>query len=315
MGLLAAPFAFLLACPGAVLDSPKFGQDLQAEADHVRFHPEAEFVNTGSGFVYHITRNLDAGLGLPLLLLCLAAIGYALYRREQGDGLLAAFALPYYVLISLAAVRYARYIIPLLPVLALWAGRLLADVSRLPHPVLRRVGSVFGAIILLLTLANTFLLLHPMDGPDNRDVALARINQQASGPIGFAVQPWFYSPPVSPWFCAPLPGKWRQETPPETKARILYVRDWDVQTLQSVRPPPLVVLSEYDYDDALRQHDPATEAYLQVLRRDYAPRYVIAGRSALEDSYKTVEGLPMRGLPSDMLYTNPSSQSILEMTQ
>ena len=154
MGSLAAALAFLLACPGTLLDSRKFAQDFRYEAYHVQHLPGAEFTDTGSGFVYHITRNLDAGLGLPLLLLSLSAIVYAAYRRERGDGLLAAFALPYYVLIGLAVVRYARYIIPLLPILALWTGRLLADLSRLPHPIWRRTGVTVGAAVLAFTLAD-----------------------------------------------------------------------------------------------------------------------------------------------------------------
>ena len=105
-----------------MLESGKFLSDLRFEAIHVQNRDDPTFRDTGNGFLYHITHNLDAGLGLPLLVLTLVSIGYALYRRERGDGLLAAFALPYYILISLAAVRYARYTIPLLPILALWVG-------------------------------------------------------------------------------------------------------------------------------------------------------------------------------------------------
>ena len=295
--------AFLLACPGTLLESSTFVHDFRAEAYHVQHQPGAEFTDTGSGFVYHITRNLDAGLGLPLLLLSLVAVGYALYRRERRDCLLAAFALPYYILIGLAVVRYARYVIPLLPILALWTGRLLADLTRLPHSLLRWGGVAVGAIVLLFTLGDTLLLLHPMDEPDNRDVALADINRQGARPVGFAVQPWFYTPPVSPWFCAPLPGSWVQQTPPGVQTRIVYTRDWDVQTLEAARPP-LVVLSEYDYDDALRLHDPAAIAYLQALGRGYTSQVVV-----LETLDPTVHanayGLFTHTLPSDMLYPDP----------
>ena len=317
VGLAAALVAFICACPGVVLDSRNFQRDLGFEAYHVQHLPGLEFENTGSGFVYHVTRNFDAGLGLPLLLLCLAAIGYALWRRERGDGLLAVFALPYYVLISLAVVRYARYTIPLLPVLALWAGRLLAEWSRLPRPALRSSGMTVGAAVFLFTLSDTLLLVHPMAERDDRDAAQSWLNAHAPDPtpIGFAALPWFGTPPVSPWFCAPVPGTWTRQEPPRGDMRLLYPyrvasdggiirQDWDRAVLRNFAPP-FVVLSEFDYDDALRLRDPATLAYLQELQRNYRPPTLFAGQTRLGSSYSTLEAMPTRGLPSDMLYTNP----------
>jgi 4-amino-4-deoxy-L-arabinose transferase-like glycosyltransferase len=76
-GCSAAALAFLITCPGFLLDSTKFWQDFRYEANHVQHLPGAEFAHTGSGLVFVIARNLDAGLGLPLLLLCLVSIVYA----------------------------------------------------------------------------------------------------------------------------------------------------------------------------------------------------------------------------------------------
>ena len=320
VGLLAALLAFLIACPGVVLDAARFRHDLGYEAYHVQHLAGAEFTDTGSGFAYQIRRNLDAGLGLPLLVLCLGSVGYALARRERGDGLLAAFALPYYVLIGLAVVRYARYTIPLLPVLALWTGRLLADVSRLPHPTRRRGGVVAGAAILLFTLVDTLLLIRPMTAMDNRDRAWAWLQGHAPDPvpIGFAALPWFGVPPVSPWFCAFVPGTWtRIAASRDDLRRIVYPyqvapdgsilrHDWDVATLRRVSPE-FVVLSEDDYDDALRLHDPVAIAYLQTLRRHYAlvPFDETDDNRDVQGLHDDAYGLPTRDLPSDMLYTNP----------
>lgn len=304
-GLVAAAIAFLIACPGAVLESHKFLSDLRFESVHVQNIDDPTFKDTGNGFVFHITTNLDAGLGLPLLLLTLVSIGYAVYRRERGDGLLAAFALPYYVLISLAAVRYARYVIPLLPILALWTGRFVADLSRLKATAPRRAAVTLGALVALLTLGDCCLIVRPMTIPDNRDVALERINSLAPATIGFAVMPWFETPPVSPYFATPLRGGWRESLTPLEARRIVYAgQDWDVNLLQTAHPD-LVVLSEYDYRDALRVHDPAALAYLTALRQDYVQCAVIPepGREYLtchED-----DRLLVHNLPYDMLYTNP----------
>ena len=310
LGAGGAILAFLLACPGAVLEHAQFVHDLRFEAVHVQNADDPTFRDTGNGFVYQIVRNLDAGLGLPLLVLTLAAVGYALYRRQRGDGLLALFALPYYVLISLAAVRYARYTIPLLPVLALWTGRLLADGSRLPRFALRVPAAASAGIVLLLTLLNTVLLEGPMARLDPRDEALQEINHTSpTATVGFVVQPWFGSPPVSPYFPLPRPGGWRGVLSEHEAARIVYGgKDWDAATLRA-KKPDYVALSEYDYDDALRLKDPAAVRCLQALQQGYQSHYVnyfsVDFLTILDGLPTDVAGWPTRGLPHDMTYTNP----------
>lgn len=322
LGLAAFVLAFFLACPGAILEHAAFLRDLRFEAVHVQNGGDPTFRDTGSGFVYHVARNLDAGLGLPLLLLALVSVGYAFYKRERGDGLLVAFALPYYVLISLAAVRYARYTIPLLPVLALWVGRMTADWSRLPRPALRRLGVVAGTGALVWTLFAAFWLVRAMAGADSRDKALAWIKSHstASATFGFAAQPWFGTVPVSPYFPMPRPGGWRRVTPLEIQRRILYAgKDWNLEILKSANPD-FVILSEYDYADAQRLKDKGASVYLDYLTdQDHAhPYYEVAfyyyGDLGLPRKVKELfpeEGLhavslPTRALPHDMLYPSPT---------
>ena len=310
LGAGGAVLAFLAACPGAMLENAKFLADIRYEAAHVQNADDPTFKDTGSGFVYHITHNLDAGLGLPLLCLALASVGYALCRRQRGDGLLAAFALPYYVLIGLAAVKYARYVIPLLPILALWTGRLLADASRLTRPALRFPALGAGAVVLALTLLNSSLLLEPMARQDPRDAALAQINTASpSATVGFGVLPWFGTVPISPYFTQPYPGFWRKEVSPENAARIIYTgTDWDTAVL--AKRPDYVVLSEYDYVDALRVHNPAAVRFVQALTQggyQMSGNLVALDPLAILDGLPTqVSGLPTHGLPHDMLYTNPT---------
>ena len=305
VGLLA----FFAGCPGSLLEAGSLSQngtflhDVHFEAVHVQNVNDPTFRNTGIGFLYHITHNLDAGLGLPLLVLALASIGYALYRSERGDGLLAAFALPYYILISLAAVRYARYVIPLLPILALWTGRFLADISRISERVERRVAVSVAGLFVLATLACAMSLLSGMTGIDTRDQALNWLNTNKTASVGFAVQPWFGTAPVSPYFTLPRPGGWQKATPPEIKQRIVYSgTDWDINALKAQKPE-VVVLSEYDYDDALRLRDPAAMAYIAELRRDYPAFIEFPGEYSHMPAH--VAPLPSKGLPHDMTYPSP----------
>lgn len=310
VGLLASFLAFLAACPGFLLEHGDFLRDFHAEAVHVQNRDDPTFRDTGNGFAYHITHNLDAGMGLPLLLLALASVVYALHRRQRGDGLLAAFALPYYILIGLAAVRYARYTIPLLPILALWAGRMLADGSRLTSAVSGLAAAV-GAIVSLATLVNAASLVAVMAGTDTRDAALSRLSANAALPqrIGFPVQPWFGTVPVSPYFPSPGLGDWQKVwqsvTPPGIKQRIVYSgTNWDLSALQA-QQPDVVVLSEYDYGDPLRLHDPTAAPYLAYLARTYTSVNVYSPRLSTLNRSKSRLNLPSRDLPHDMIYPSP----------
>jgi len=321
LGVPAFVLAFFVACPGAVLENAVFLRDVRFEAVHLQNAADPTFRDTGSGFVYHIARNLDAGLGLPLLLLALISVGYALYKRGRGDGLLAAFALPYYVLISLVAVRYARYTIPLLPILALWVGRMAADWSRLPRPTLRRLGVGVGAGALAWTLFAALWLVRAMAGADTRDEALAWVkgHSTATATFGYAAMPWFGTAPLDPYFPMYQRGGWRLVTPSAEAARYVYAgKDWDLDLLKSANPD-FVIISEFDYYDALRRRDPAAIAYIDYLKdSNHDPYFWDIAYSPDEPGLPKwigeeqtvdkpwVRSLQTRDLPHDMLYPSPT---------
>ena len=299
--------AFLLACPGALLENNTFLSNVRFEAVHVQNADDPTFRDTGNGFLYQITTNLAAGIGWPLLLVTLFCIIYASYKRTKGDALLVAFALPYYILISLVAVRYARYTIPLLPVLALWTGRMLADGSRAPRLILRPIALTGTAALILTTLVNTIHLLRPMTQIDPRDAALVWLNANVPSPtpVAFAAQPWFGTAPVSPYFSNPRPGAWQKLTPGVMRQRILYDdKDWDIETLERQKPQ-FVILSEYDYRDLSRLLDPAWTAYMTTLEQGYAQAAVFPSPAPPASDGNDYD-LPIHDLPHDMLYSDPA---------
>ncbi len=316
LGLAAAAIAFFFACPGAVLETRTFVSDVRFEWVHVSRQPGPTFADTGNGFAYLVAHTLPAGLGLPLLLLVLASLGYAAVRRSRGDGLLAAFALPYFVVISLASVRYARYAVPLLPLFALWSGRLLADWTLpRPRPVFFWRAFVVAAV-LGLTLADCITVVRPMAQIDPRDRALAWLRQApAPASIGFAALPWFQTLPLSPYFSLPQPNAWRRFVPPGDPTLLnaegrqwsmtVPTTDWDTAILTN-SPPHYIVLSEYDYRDALRLHDRHALAFLSILRQGYAPAAVFSGPPTVFRLHRTLGGLPTQDLPHDMLYPDPT---------
>src|SRR5262249_18806601 len=125
--LVASAGAFVLATPGILIDSAKFWHDVSYERTHVASGHGYVFVGTAPGWWYHVTNSLAPGLGWPLLSISGLALAWAIRRREPADGVLLAFVVPYYLLISSIEVKFARYTLPLFPPLCIWTGRALAE--------------------------------------------------------------------------------------------------------------------------------------------------------------------------------------------
>ena len=139
---IMAAVGFLIGTPGAVLNSGKFMQDFLYEVGHAGSGHGLVFVETAPAFIYHFTHSLWAGMGLPLLVLASIGLIYAARKRTASDLILLAFLIAYYAVIGMAQVKFARYTIPLLPVLAILAARISLDtINRL------REGRIFARIV------------------------------------------------------------------------------------------------------------------------------------------------------------------------
>ncbi len=307
--VISALIGFLIGCPGILLDWNRWASGFAFEAVHVRAGHGLVFVNTPPGFWYHIAVNLRWGLGLPLLLITLIGTGYALYRRRPADWMLLAFLLPYYLLIGLAQVKFARYTLPLFPPLLLLTGALLAvgSVKPLPRRLLRATGALAGAYALLFS----FALDKTMTLPDTRDQAAAFVRSGGIGSVGFPTGPWYWSPTLHPLLTAPVPQAAQQAAASLSSLRLIpALEEWSTASLRQ-SAPDAVALSEFEYGDALRaRHAPALD-YLARLRRDYPAARVFAKPVQVFGIPLTKlsgeDNLPVQNLPHDMLYTNPTT--------
>ncbi|MBL8161715.1 MAG: glycosyltransferase family 39 protein [Anaerolineae bacterium] len=93
-------------------------------------------------------RAIEWGSGLVLALLMALALLWLLRRRTLGDKLLISFVLPYFIVASITSVYFARYIIPILPLLGLFAARLIWEVL----PQKRRAVWLTAVLVLLLAI-------------------------------------------------------------------------------------------------------------------------------------------------------------------
>lgn len=292
--------AFLIFCPGVWLNPEEFWRDFDYEARHVREGHGLVFVNTGLGWVYHYWTNLRFGLGLPLLLLSTLSMVVAPASRRPQVLLLWAFVLVYYLFLGSFAVRFARYLLPILPPLMVLTAWLVAVAWRSIRQEGRAITAGIAGGVALYTLLWGTAVVTALLSPDPRIRALQWIQREVprGTTIAFATIPWFYTPPLSPYWGELQPAH-RAERAREVQKYSLLVpnSEWDSAVLKRAQ---VVVLSQFEKDDAVRvRHAPAL-AFIEDLNRSFRPvaQFDRAFRLGWLDIGK-------RGVPHDMLYPFP----------
>lgn len=315
-----AAAAFLISTPGAVVDYPAFAYGIGSELRHSAEGHGLVFVATGSGPAYALTVSLWHGLGHTMVGWFLAGVIVAVLRRSRPALVVLAFVVPYFVLVSVSQVRFARYTLPMFPAAVLLCGWFAVELWRALRQSrpsgLRWVWAVVFGASLALTLANTLALNRLFVVPDPRDRAARWIfaHVERGAGIGVPEVPWFYSPPYSPHIgFGTLPQ--RQEAFPAASYHIVVFADCDRRSdWARAEPPEWVVLSDYETDDALRvRGSPGVsgKAALQARR--------IADDVALVRELYRVEAVfanemrlwgfrvgDTRELPHDMRYPSPT---------
>ncbi|MDO8585867.1 MAG: glycosyltransferase family 39 protein [Armatimonadota bacterium] len=314
LAIAAALAGFVIGNPGCVLWADQFGKGFLYEFSHARQGHGLVFVNTGPGWLFHIRSSLLYGLGLPYLLLSLAGLCVIARQRRRESWFLLAFALVYFATISLSPVRFARYVIPLTPVLAITAAAAIVNgfdsIARLRWGRLRARQTLLVSWLvvcvgaLYYTLSYSMALDRLFDDKDPRfeSVAWIKAHVPKGSAIALPTRPWFYSPAFSEWFTHPLPEERFLGLSRVKDYRLLANPDleWDSDLLRSARPD-YVVVSDYEDLDAVRAKDPAALEYLRILRARYAVAAVIADRlrgGGLD--FGTPEHLP-----HDLKYASP----------
>ena len=308
---LLAAAGFLIGTPGALLNYDAFSRDFTYEIGHVRIGHGLVFTHTAPGFIHHVTDSLWPGMGLPLLVLAAIGILWAVRRHNAADVALLAFAVAYYIVIGAAQVKFARYTMPLLPVLALLAARIWVELSahlRSGGAASRFIERIF-LVLLILIVGYTTLYAVSLDrmmaSKDPRDRAADWI--KANIPLGVSIClptiPWFYTPPLDPYFGLP-DARDRYERMEEMTDYILIASrdtEWDAAFLAR-ESPDYVVMSDYEYGDRKRIHDKAAAEYFAMLGRDYRLE-----RRFFDAPSLWGQQIPLlRKLPHDMSYASPT---------
>jgi hypothetical protein len=302
LSVIVAVLTFLLACPGAWLESDAFWKNFLYEVRHVQAGHGDIFTDTGLGWVYHLW-NLVQGFGFLALLLSTAGwiLGWKPFPAARGI-LIAASA--YYLLIGSAEVRFLRYTFPLYPALALGMGLFVTRLNSLDmKPVANRrwTLSLIVAVIMAVQGIHAVGYTYCMTGIDTRIqcVNWFQRNVPEGESIAFATVPWFYTPPFFP-DTGEL--RWQDRLERMQQAQFPYPLlclappDWNRERLASEMPDYLVI-SEFEYGDAERLQRQDYERFMTVVQSDY--RLIQTFINHPKPYHKS--GLP----PHDLLYIYP----------
>lgn len=199
---LSAAAGFLIGTPYALIDLPGFLNGVAYEVRHnvVLGHTGYE----GNTFGWYMARLLGSSERW-ITLLSVAALILAAVRRQWRVWWLAVFPIAYLLMMSRNLVRFERYLVPMLPFLAMLSGYVLAAViekvqARWPQTIGRRVitsAVTIGALLLIVgePLINTMLYDGRLRADDVR--TQAREWLLANVPRGQAITLEAYGPPIT----------------------------------------------------------------------------------------------------------------------
>ncbi len=139
----ASAAAFALTSPFVFLRFDEFRRDM--------IHLEDFLYRTGDLALWdHLKLTLPQGLGWPLYLFSALGLARAILRRQRSDVVLLSFAVPFFALMSSARITFPRYILPLFPLLLVFAADVvLSLLERIPSMRMRAIASAAAVLALL----------------------------------------------------------------------------------------------------------------------------------------------------------------------
>lgn len=133
----AASAAFFVGQPFAVLDFRAWSHDILEQSRMVRHAGLFPYTNQYVGtpkYLYDLEQFVLWGVGPLLGVAALVGVGWAVVRavrrREASQILLLSWVLPYFLLTGSFEIKFPRYLLPIYPMLALWAAAWLVEKGR-----------------------------------------------------------------------------------------------------------------------------------------------------------------------------------------
>jgi len=151
-GVAAA--TFLISNPYVLIDQHAFRLSIE-HAIRMRTVDSAlqyqdRWAPYGPAWLYVVRYPLGYGVGFAMTGVLIAGAAWSLWRREKYDLLLLCWLVPYLLLVSFSSAKFMRYSAPLLPPLAVLAGRFVATALVQPRPRAVRAAAAIGTAAALL---------------------------------------------------------------------------------------------------------------------------------------------------------------------
>ncbi|MBV9600226.1 MAG: glycosyltransferase family 39 protein [Chloroflexi bacterium] len=192
LGCAAAVLGFLLTSPYALLDSAALQKTLRAEAETTDVG--ADGLSPVGNFVWYLTNALPADLTWPAAGLGLLGIVLALATRSPERLHLLGYAAVFLVLISASPLHWHRWSIQILPVLALFCGYAIQNLTQR----LRTGGAIALAALALVSIQPGYqLVTYDVQQIATPPAILAREWILANLPRGTRLAVEGYGPPLA----------------------------------------------------------------------------------------------------------------------
>ena len=147
-----AAAGFVLGCPWVVLRTHAFYTDVTSQGETIK-HAWLGMEGIRNMWWHVPSVFLRQGMTLPVLLVCVAGLVWALRRRRGADVIVAGFAILFYLWVAhYKNFGIARYWVAVLPALCLLGGRLIADAAARITP--RHTLQIAGVLALVLSCAS-----------------------------------------------------------------------------------------------------------------------------------------------------------------
>jgi 4-amino-4-deoxy-L-arabinose transferase-like glycosyltransferase len=191
-----AVLVFFITSPYVILDSSTFLQHLSLEREHMSLGHFGQ--DTSPTWLFYMQSFSSRIFGWPLTILALFGLVYfGAIRKRSWAIVLAAFFLPYMIAVVSWAMKADRYLMPVLPIILLFAGGMFAEGIRSAWLTRVGPGRRFGIIALaILLFAIPVLAKFPEHmkrlKPDTRTEAKKWI--EANIPAGSYILTEYYGP-------------------------------------------------------------------------------------------------------------------------
>ncbi len=248
--LACIPAGFFLANPYSLIDMPSFIAAIRTSlrtnilADGSIFWMDC--FEKGSGWWYHLTVSPYYNLGLPLALLALVSLVYALFRRELPALIMAAAMLVLWFLLGSSPWRVIRWFTPFIPLLCILIARFMLQIK---GKAARPASFSLLALTVLYTAGYSYAYVRMMASPDVRDIASEWIERSIPEGETIAVpMAYFWNPTIT------MTEFWYKPSEPFFAGlkRYRILRTGNDAGLLKKEKPACVVLADNEYYPLLK---------------------------------------------------------------